>query len=299
MSGRRFRRPRFAPATAGSGIALPTRHAPPLRPDAARPPGLVGRARAAADQRQPVQGSRGRPRLADRQAERLRLPDRRPGPVRGDDPAARARPANVRGRVGGRALRRGGPVARGVRRGGRGGGARRAALAAVARPDRSAGAGRPAGHRLAAAPAAEARRTDETRSPAGWACSASGPGSCWARWPAWRRRLQPTYAHNPFLFNRTTTATDVRITWVLRKVDCNTTPDVLGAMLGPERPRRPARADVDDRRCGRARRRPAGGDVARRRLLDEPGRPATVRLRVGPIPNASPRSWRRPARRPC
>lgn len=50
-----------------------------------------------------------------------------------------------------------------------------------------------------------------------------------------------TYAHNPFLFNRTTTATDVRITWVLRKVDCNTTPDVLGAMLGP--------SDLDDPRA--------------------------------------------------
>ena len=33
----------------------------------------------------------------------------------------------------------------------------------------------------------------------------------------------------------------MRITWVLRKVDCNTTPDVLGAMLGP--------SDLDDPRA--------------------------------------------------
>ena len=137
-------------------------------------------------------------------------------------------------------LRRGGPVARGVRRGGRGGGARRAALAAVARPDRSAGAGRPAGHRLAAAPAAEARRPT-ARSPAGWACSASGPAIVLGALACLATSAPPTYAHNPFLFNRTTTATDVRITWVLRKVDCNTTPDVLGAMLGP--------SDLDDPRA--------------------------------------------------
>lgn len=50
----------------------------------------------------------------------------------------------------------------------------------------------------------------------------------------------PSYPHNPFLFNRTSTATDVRITWVLRKVDCDTTPEALGAMLGP--------SDLDDPR---------------------------------------------------
>ena len=69
----------------------------------------------------------------------------------------------------------------------------------------------------------------------------------------------PTYAHNPFLFNRTTTATDVRITWVLRKVDCNTTPDVLGAMLGP--------SDLDDPRTLTL----VTGDVAARRLAACPG----------------------------
>jgi len=51
----------------------------------------------------------------------------------------------------------------------------------------------------------------------------------------------PTYPHNPFLFNRTSATTDVRITWLLRKVDCNTTPEALGAMLGP--------SDLDDPRA--------------------------------------------------
>ena len=79
------------------------------------------------------------------------------------------------------------------------------------------------------------------RSPAGWACSASGPGIVLGALACLATSAPPTYPHNPFLFNRTTTATDVRITWVLRKVDCNTTPDVLGAMLGP--------SDLDDPRA--------------------------------------------------
>ena len=148
-----------------------------------------------------------------------------------------------------------------------------------------AGAGRPAGHRLAAAPAAEARRTrrQRDRPPDGRAARA-GRRSCWARWPAWRRRrCQPTYAHNPFLFNRTTTATDVRITWVLRKVDCNTTPDVLGAMLGPSDLDDPRALTLHDRRCGRARRRP-GRRGCRPSASARRARPVRLqlRLRVGP-----------------
>src|SRR4029079_18790602 len=41
------------------------------------------------------------------------------------------------------------------------------------------------------------------------------------------------YAHRPFLFNRTTTSADVRITWVLRKVDCNGSAETLAGTLGP------------------------------------------------------------------
>src|SRR6266496_440368 len=50
----------------------------------------------------------------------------------------------------------------------------------------------------------------------------------------------PPNLHNPFLFNRTAAQADVRITWVLRKVDCTTTPDGLAATLGP--------SDLDDPR---------------------------------------------------
>jgi hypothetical protein len=50
----------------------------------------------------------------------------------------------------------------------------------------------------------------------------------------------PGNPHQPFLFNRTSAATDVRITWVLRKVDCSSTPEAVGAMLGP--------SDLDDPR---------------------------------------------------
>jgi hypothetical protein len=48
----------------------------------------------------------------------------------------------------------------------------------------------------------------------------------------------PTYGHNPFLHNRTAGAASVRITWVLRQIDCETTPEALAPTLGP--------SDLDD-----------------------------------------------------
>jgi hypothetical protein len=48
------------------------------------------------------------------------------------------------------------------------------------------------------------------------------------------------YVHRPFLFNRTATSADVRITWVLRKVDCAASAETLAATLGP--------SDLDDPR---------------------------------------------------
>ncbi|HXU00784.1 MAG TPA: hypothetical protein VN903_07325 [Polyangia bacterium] len=48
----------------------------------------------------------------------------------------------------------------------------------------------------------------------------------------------PGYPHNAFLFNRTAANADVRITWVLRKIPCTTSPDALGPALIP--------SDLDD-----------------------------------------------------
>jgi hypothetical protein len=50
----------------------------------------------------------------------------------------------------------------------------------------------------------------------------------------------PPNLNRPFLFNRTTGTAEVRITWVLRKADCNTTPGALAATLTP--------SDLDDPR---------------------------------------------------
>jgi hypothetical protein len=46
------------------------------------------------------------------------------------------------------------------------------------------------------------------------------------------------YDHTPFLLNRTGTAADVRITWVLREVDCYTGPEAVAATIAP--------SDLDD-----------------------------------------------------
>ena len=61
--------------------------------------------------------------------------------------------------------------------------------------------------------------------------------------------------HNPFLVNRTTSAVDVRITWVLRQTDCEMTPEALEPLLTP--------GDLDDPRPMTM----ASGDVA---ALDGP-----------------------------
>ena len=47
-----------------------------------------------------------------------------------------------------------------------------------------------------------------------------------------------SYVHTPFLFNRTAGPADVRVTWVLPRVPCATTPEALAATLGP--------SDLDD-----------------------------------------------------
>lgn len=49
---------------------------------------------------------------------------------------------------------------------------------------------------------------------------------------AWAGSAGGTY-HTPFLFNRTAAPADVRITWVLRRVPCATTPQELAATLAP------------------------------------------------------------------
>jgi hypothetical protein len=50
----------------------------------------------------------------------------------------------------------------------------------------------------------------------------------------------PSYPHYPFLLNRTDAASDVQITWVLRRTDCSVTPTQLAATLTP--------GDLDDPR---------------------------------------------------
>src|SRR3954470_18623949 len=55
---------------------------------------------------------------------------------------------------------------------------------------------------------------------------------------AWAGDSLSGNVHTPFLFNRTAGPTDVRMTWVLRRVPCATTPEALAAMLGP--------SDLDD-----------------------------------------------------
>jgi hypothetical protein len=57
---------------------------------------------------------------------------------------------------------------------------------------------------------------------------------------AWAGSGGPGWLHTPFLFNRTASPADVRMTWVLRRVPCATTPEMLAATLGP--------SDLDDTR---------------------------------------------------
>ena len=52
--------------------------------------------------------------------------------------------------------------------------------------------------------------------------------------------VPPMAEYAPFLVNRTTAAADIRITWVLAKVDCASSPDVLARTLAP--------SDLDDPR---------------------------------------------------
>jgi hypothetical protein len=58
------------------------------------------------------------------------------------------------------------------------------------------------------------------------------------------------YPHSPFMLNRTAAPVDVRITWVLRKVDCAILPEALATILTP--------SDLDDPRTLAL----ASGDVA-------------------------------------
>ena len=52
--------------------------------------------------------------------------------------------------------------------------------------------------------------------------------------------VPPMAQYTPFLVNRTTAMADVRITWVLAKVDCASSPDALARTLAP--------SDLDDPR---------------------------------------------------
>ena len=72
----------------------------------------------------------------------------------------------------------------------------------------------------------------------------------------------PMVPQHPFLHNRTASDVAVRITWVLRKVDCATPPEALAA-TGAERSGRPAGDDAPVGRRGGAGRPPRAGDLAR------------------------------------
>jgi hypothetical protein len=50
----------------------------------------------------------------------------------------------------------------------------------------------------------------------------------------------PSYPHRPFFLNRADGTVDVTVTWVLRDIDCKTTPEALAATLNPN--------DLDDPR---------------------------------------------------
>ncbi len=60
----------------------------------------------------------------------------------------------------------------------------------------------------------------------------------------------PEYPHHPFFVNRTDRSVDVRVTWVLSKVDCEVTPETLARALDP--------GDLDDPRTMQV----ASGQVA-------------------------------------
>jgi hypothetical protein len=50
----------------------------------------------------------------------------------------------------------------------------------------------------------------------------------------------PSFPHHPFFVNRTSDSVELRVTWLLRKVDCATTPEKLADTLDP--------SDLDDPR---------------------------------------------------
>ena len=278
----------------GSGIALHTPpHAPPLRPDAARPPGLVGaRSRCCSSTTTCSRGGASSPAGSTGKLSDFAFLIVAPGPVR-DDHSRGACPAGGRSRSPSVvALYVAADLSRAVSD---------AVVAAAARvglhwrlwPDPTdllALAVLPATVwllRRPPKPAANstiARRMGVQRERAGdRAGRARLPGDVA---PVTARRTTRSCSTAP------TTATDVRITWVLRKADCNTTPDVAGRDAEAERPRRPAHDDADDRRRGRARRHPGGGrrrPSASARRLGRSSSYATARARS----NASPRSSRR------
>jgi hypothetical protein len=70
--------------------------------------------------------------------------------------------------------------------------------------------------------------------------------------------VPPVEEYAPFLVNRTTAAADIRITWVLAKVDCASSPDALARTLRP--------SDLDDPRTVSL----TSGQVA---ALDQPSLP--------------------------
>ena len=75
----------------------------------------------------------------------------------------------------------------------------------------------------------------------------------------------PMVPQHPFLHNRTAGDVAVRITWVLRKIDCAIPPEALAATLGP--------SDLDD---PRAMTLPSGNVAA----LDGPPAPGTSPVRL-------------------
>src|SRR3954471_15577147 len=88
--------------------------------------------------------------------------------------------------------------------------------------------------------------------------------------------VPPVEEYAPFLVNRTTAAADIRITWVLAKVDCASSPDALARTLGP--------SDLDDPRTVSL----TSGQVA---ALDQPslsGQSPAGLCRLAPYPGSAP-----------
>ncbi|MFL5306919.1 MAG: hypothetical protein ACJ8F1_17010 [Polyangia bacterium] len=88
--------------------------------------------------------------------------------------------------------------------------------------------------------------------------------------------VPPMATYAPFLVNRTTAVADVRITWVLAKVDCASSPDALARTLNP--------SDLDDPRTVSL----TSGQVAALDQPSLPGQSPAGLCRLGPFVGSTP-----------